>query len=111
MSDKQGFEDDEDEVCAASLPAALKTVSILFSDKAEERYRGSLKEHDIGEREIIFTIKTLWRNTTFQLRELNECDTSQKWVVSFNAAGSQPPRPLRPDYEAGKRECQRQQEE
>ena len=90
--------------------AKKNNTTILTRLKAEERYRGSLKEHDIGEKEIIFTIKTLWRNTTFQLRELHECDTSQKWVVSLNAASSQPPRPLRPDYEAAQRECQRLQE-
>ena len=36
---------------------------------------------------------------------------SQKWVLSLNAEGKQPPRQLRPVYEEAKRECQRLQDE
>ena len=32
---------------------------------------------------------------------------SQKWVLSLNAEGKQPPRQHCPDYEEAKRECQR----
>ena len=35
---------------------------------------------------------------------------AQKWVLSLNAEGKQPPRQLRPDHEEAKRECQRLQD-
>ena len=77
----------------------------------QESYRSSLKDHGIGEQEIIIYDRLAFERHDFSATKAARMRYSQNWVLTLNAEGKQPPRQLRPDYEEAKRECQRQQDE
>ena len=78
---------------------------------AQEGYRRSLAEHNIGVKEIMFYDQIALENHDYIATEAERIQNSKHWVLSTNADGRQLPRQQRPDYAAAKRECQRLQDE
>ena len=84
--------------------------TILSRWKADEEYRKSLGLIDIGEKEIMRYDPIALENHDFIVTKVERIRNTKHWVLSINAEGKQPPRQLRPDYTAAKRECQRLQD-
>ena len=76
----------------------------------QESHQSSLKDYDVGEKEIIIYDQLSLERHDFSATKAERIRYSQKWVLSLNAEGKQPPRQQRPDYEEAKRECQRLQD-
>ena len=85
--------------------------TILARWQEQESYRSSLKDHDIGEQEVIIYDRHALERHYYTATKNERMRYSQNWVLTLNAEGKQPPRQLRPDYEEAKRECQRLQDE
>ena len=83
-----------------------KIPTILDRWKAQQSYRSSLKEHDIGEKQIVLYDQIALEKHDYTATKAERIRYSQKWVLSINAEGSQLPRQHRPDYEEAKRGCQ-----
>ena len=85
--------------------------AILARWQEQESYRSSLKDHDIGEEEVIIYDRLALERHDYTATKAERMRHSQNWVLTLNAEKKQPPRQLRPDYEEAKRECQRLQDE
>ena len=77
--------------------------TILARWQEQENYRSSLKDHDIGEQEVmIFCDRLAMERHNYTATEAERMRYFQIWVLTLNAEGKQPPRQLRPDYEEAK---------
>ena len=84
--------------------------TILARWKAQESYRRSLAEHNIGEKEIMLYDQLALENHHYTAAKAERIQNSKHWVLSVNAEGPQPQQ-QRSNYVAAKRECQRQEDE
>ena len=71
--------------------------TLLARWKAQQSYRSSLKEHDIGEKQIILYDPIALEKRDYTATKDERTRYSQNWVLSINAEGSQLPRQQRPD--------------
>ena len=85
--------------------------TFLARGQEQESYRSPLKDHDIGEQEVITSDRVASERHDCTATKAERMRYSQNWVLTLNSEGKQPPRQLRPDYEEAKRECQRLQDE
>ena len=76
--------------------------TILARWHEQESYRSSLKDHDIGEQEVIIYDRLALERDDCTATKVERMRYSQNWVLTVNAEGKQPPRQLRPDYEEAK---------
>ena len=76
--------------------------TILARWQEQESYRSSLKDHDIGEQEVIIYDRLALERHDCTATKVERMRYSQNWVLTVNAEGKQPPRQLRPDYEDAK---------
>ena len=85
--------------------------TILARWQEQESYITSLKDHDIGEQEVIIYDRLPLERYYYAATKAERMRYSANWVLTLSAEGKQPPRQQRPDYEEAKRECQRLQDE
>ena len=86
-------------------------ATVLARWTAQESYRRSLAEHNIGEKEIMLHDQLALENHDYIATKAERIQNSKHWVLSMNADGPQQPQQQRPDCAAAKRECQRLQDE
>ena len=83
--------------------------AILARWQEQESYRSSLKDSDIGKKEVIIYDQHALERHDYAASKAERIRYSQNFFL--NAEGKQPPRQPRPDYEEAKREGHRRQDE
>ena len=99
-----------DKLCSSRRRRCLRkqdsqSTTILERWYADKRYRGSLAEHDIGEKEIMFYDRIAFerRDYTATRAERN----AKHWVLRLNADGHQKPIRQRQDFADALKRCVR----